>query len=350
MIPKISIIVPVFCAEKTLSLCIESLLNQTFTDFEIILIDDGSPDNCGKICDDYARKDVRVQSFHTENRGVSAARNLGLQVAKGKWIQFVDSDDWVDDTFLAYYLESSYIGCDICFTGYIQERGKNKSKEFFLNPGYYQGGNICDGIMYLYRRRLLGLTCNKLFRKEIIDKYDLRFNENMNSYEDELFVLMYCSHIRSLAILPGGKYHYVVYGNPSSLSSRKLPFIEIKGIAQLLYNAGKAISCRPDYSRFIKANYYWHIYDALREKYRFGGQKLSLEEEKEALFLCYDFVKDNQDSFFLFLKKKRRNFVQFLFLIKNYSWMHFVFRLYRVKCILSTSWKKIRNVIVSFYK
>lgn len=66
MIPKISIIVPVFRAEKTLSLCIESLLNQTFTDFEIILIDDGSPDNCGKICDDYARKDVRVQSFHTE--------------------------------------------------------------------------------------------------------------------------------------------------------------------------------------------------------------------------------------------------------------------------------------------
>ncbi len=88
MSSEISIIVPVFRAEKTLSLCIESLLNQAFTDFEIILIDDGSPDNCGKICDDYARRGSRIQVFHTENRGVNAARNLGLQVAKGKWIQF----------------------------------------------------------------------------------------------------------------------------------------------------------------------------------------------------------------------------------------------------------------------
>lgn len=87
MIPEISIIIPVFRAERTLSLCIESLLKQTFTDVEIILIDDGSPDDCGKICDDYARRDSRIQVFHTENRGVSAARNLGLQVARGKWIQ-----------------------------------------------------------------------------------------------------------------------------------------------------------------------------------------------------------------------------------------------------------------------
>ena len=98
--PKISVIVPVYKVEQYLHRCIDSILSQSFTDFELLLIDDGSPDNCGKICDEYTQKDSRVRVFHKPNGGVSSARNLGLDNAKGKWIAFIDSDDFVEKEYL----------------------------------------------------------------------------------------------------------------------------------------------------------------------------------------------------------------------------------------------------------
>ena len=94
--PKISVIVPVYNVEPYLRLCVNSILNQTFTDFELLLIDDGSTDYSGEICDEYASMDSRVKVFHTTNRGVSAARNLGINKASAEWITFVDSDDWME--------------------------------------------------------------------------------------------------------------------------------------------------------------------------------------------------------------------------------------------------------------
>ena len=100
----ISVIVPVYNTEKYLDECIQSILNQSFTDFELLLIDDGSTDRSGAICDQYAAKDERVRVFHTENGGVSSARNVGLDEAKGEWIAFVDSDDWVKSLFLENFI------------------------------------------------------------------------------------------------------------------------------------------------------------------------------------------------------------------------------------------------------
>ena len=99
--PKISVIVPVYKAEKYICRCVDSILAQTFTDFELLLIDDGSPDNSGAICDEYAASDSRVKVFHKENGGVSSARNVGLDNACGEWITFVDADDWIAETFIA---------------------------------------------------------------------------------------------------------------------------------------------------------------------------------------------------------------------------------------------------------
>ena len=96
----ISVIVPVYNTEKYLHRCVDSILAQTFTDFELLLIDDGSTDSSGAICDESAQKDSRVRVFHKENGGVSSARNLGLDKAKGKWVTFVDSDDWIKESFL----------------------------------------------------------------------------------------------------------------------------------------------------------------------------------------------------------------------------------------------------------
>ena len=94
--PKVSIIVPVYKAEKYLHRCVDSILAQTFTDWELLLIDDGSPDRSGDICDEYAKKDTRIRVFHKKNGGVSSARNLGLDNVQGEYVTFVDSDDWID--------------------------------------------------------------------------------------------------------------------------------------------------------------------------------------------------------------------------------------------------------------
>lgn len=99
--PKFSIIVPVYKVEQYLDRCIQSILKQTFTDFEVILVDDGSPDNCGVICDNYAAKDDRIVVLHQINQGLSAARNNGLDIARGEYICFVDSDDWIEHEMLA---------------------------------------------------------------------------------------------------------------------------------------------------------------------------------------------------------------------------------------------------------
>lgn len=107
--PKISIIVPVYKVEKYLHRCLDSIVAQTFTDWECILVDDGSPDGSGKICDEYAEKDGRFKVFHQENQGVSAARNKGLDNAKGEWIGFVDSDDWVSKEYFQIDYPKSYI-------------------------------------------------------------------------------------------------------------------------------------------------------------------------------------------------------------------------------------------------
>ena len=105
--PKISIIVPIYKTEQYLQRCIDSILAQTFTNFELLLIEDGSPDNSGKICDKYALKDSRIKVYHKENGGVSSARNLGLDHATGEWITFCDSDDWVNKDWLELFILNS---------------------------------------------------------------------------------------------------------------------------------------------------------------------------------------------------------------------------------------------------
>ena len=98
--PRLSVIVPVYKVEKYIHKCVDSILNQTFTDFELILVDDGSPDNCGRICDEYAEKDSRVRVIHKKNGGVSDARNVGVVESKGDYISFVDPDDWIETNAL----------------------------------------------------------------------------------------------------------------------------------------------------------------------------------------------------------------------------------------------------------
>ena len=121
--PKVSVIVPVYNVEKLLQRCIDSILAQTFTDFELLLIDDGSKDKSGEICDEYAAKDSRIRVFHKQNGGVSTARNIGIDKAQGEWIYFVDSDDIVLPSALGTFCSLIYSDSELVMAGfYTSER------------------------------------------------------------------------------------------------------------------------------------------------------------------------------------------------------------------------------------
>ena len=123
--PEISIIVPVYNTEKWLRRCVDSILAQTFKDFELLLIDDGSTDNSGTICDEYVGKDPRVRVFHKSNGGVSSARNLGLNNVRGKYIAFCDSDDWVENNYLSVLSDND----KCCYTVVIERHALNEQRK-----------------------------------------------------------------------------------------------------------------------------------------------------------------------------------------------------------------------------
>ncbi|MDE6447932.1 MAG: glycosyltransferase, partial [Muribaculaceae bacterium] len=134
--PKISIIVPIYKVERYLPECLDSIIRQTFTDWECILVDDGSPDNCGKICDEYAARDPRFRVIHQKNGGLSAARNSGISIAKAQYIGFVDSDDWIEaEMFQTLYNLIRQDDYDMAQVGIFNEyRGKSHRKQLVRTP------------------------------------------------------------------------------------------------------------------------------------------------------------------------------------------------------------------------
>lgn len=209
--PKISVIVPVYNAEQYISHCIECVLAQTFRDFELLLIDDGSTDNSGKICDEYEKKDSRIKVIHKINAGVSAARNDGINIALGTLVSFVDSDDWVEKDYLQTIIDN-LCDNDILFWGSVWhlEDGCSCSISFgnltFLD-------NVEQGLLFLLKNDIrinyLGFTWNKVFKKDIIDRYNIRFVENLSVSEDEVFTIDYCKHIKSMRVIENHIYHYL---------------------------------------------------------------------------------------------------------------------------------------------
>ena len=134
--PLLSVIVPIYNVEEYLEKCLDSIINQTYKNLEIILVDDGSPDKCPQICDEYAKKDDRIVVIHKENGGVSSARNLGLDIAKGEFITFVDSDDWIDETmYEKMMLKQAEENLDLVFTRYktIKNGSIKKIKELTMD-------------------------------------------------------------------------------------------------------------------------------------------------------------------------------------------------------------------------
>lgn len=243
--PIISIITPVYKVERFLPRCIESVLGQTFSNWEILLIDDGSPDDSGRICDKYTARDSRIKALHKKNGGPSSARNLGLEYASGKYIWFVDSDDWVEKDALQNILDTLlHRDADICFFG-LNTVSNTDTKPLFdyhaligghQNDVIYENKHECaQAIVNLEMCGGMGWTCNKWFKKSIIDKYHLRFDERFAIQEDHLFTLSYLLHTETILLTRCTPYNYVV--SEGSLLSKKHPYENIKQLNDAMYNA-----------------------------------------------------------------------------------------------------------------
>ena len=165
----ISIIVPIYNVEPYLRRCVDSLLRQTYEDFELILVDDGSPDSCGTICDEYAARDHRVRVIHKPNGGLSDARNAGMEIAKGQYIAFVDSDDWVAPEYLARLLAAlEGSNADICECDVLRTEGENPASAAAQSPReVFHTAAALEQLVHdgVFRQHVW----NKLYRREVIN-------------------------------------------------------------------------------------------------------------------------------------------------------------------------------------
>ena len=247
--PKISVIVPVYKVEPFIHRCVDSILAQSYADFTLILVDDGSPDSCGDICDDYAAKDSRIHVIHQKNGGLSAARNTGIDWAMGnsdsQWLAFVDSDDWVHPDYLRLLLEAAeQENCSISACGFYRSAGEpipEDPREAFssMEAEDYYCGECHDGIT--------AVAWNKLYHRSVLKK--LRYPVG-KLHEDEFTTYRAIFAAGRIAVMPVRLYAY--YQNPNGIMNaqwspkrmhmleafdQQIAFAREMGYTRLLYKA-----------------------------------------------------------------------------------------------------------------
>lgn len=220
--PLLSVIVPIYNVEAYLERCIKSIQKQSYENLEIILVDDGSKDNCALICDTYKSKDSRIKVIHKENGGLVSARKAGITVATGKYVTYVDSDDWIEPIMYEKLITAAISGnADVVTTGCIRDYG---------NHQVIENDTICEGIYYgkklyeeflpyiidincFYRSNISAHIWCKLFRRELALKYQLQVHNAINVFEDAAFTYPCLLNSKRVVVLKGNYYHYCIRKN-----------------------------------------------------------------------------------------------------------------------------------------
>lgn len=258
MLVTVSIIVPVYKAELFLERCVRSILRQTYGDWELILIDDGSPDNSGRLCDDFARDNARIKVIHKENGGVSSARNMGLDIAAGKWICFVDADDYIGDNYLEVLsfaksdliiLSSQNIGTD----GILLEEYE------LLDEISSKNRSTFEAIISSHLGSTLFKTpWAKIFKKNRIG--NLRFDKEVWIGEDTLFLYSYLCNIDSIEIHQGYKYYWQTSDESSKLKYLLTPQQSVLVLSKI-FDAYKKLGIKSPVGEISMFSYYFRITD-----------------------------------------------------------------------------------------
>ena len=199
----VSVIVPIYKIPEYLSCCIDSILAQTYPDFELILVDDGSPDDCGRICDDYAKRDNRIKVVHKVNGGLTSARNAGLEVAKGEWIMHVDGDDWIEPDMIESLIEAAQItGADMVigdFVKYGPSAGYNKLTTW---------GSDKKKSMSNYLAYTMTTIWGSIARRSLYADHSLKSPEGISYCEDFHLIVRLCHFANKIVNVHRPFYHY----------------------------------------------------------------------------------------------------------------------------------------------
>lgn len=240
---EVSIVIPVYNVEKYLNRCIESVINQTFSEIEVIVLNNGSTDNSLNMLKEYVKRDKRIRIIDNDNIGVSEARNIGIMEAKGKYIVFVDSDDWIDSNMIEIlYKNISINSCDLVMCTYVREFENHSKEKLFNLPevNLYVDNEVKEQLL----RKLvgpvgkelanpeyldaLGTVWAKMYKTSILKDKDLRFVDlkEIGSGEDTLFNIYVFNEVNKVILLNKPMYHYW-RGNSNSITSRYIPnFVE----------------------------------------------------------------------------------------------------------------------------
>ena len=295
-IPLVSIIVPVYKAERWLHHCVDSILVQTMGDFELLLIDDGSPDRSGEICDEYAAKDSRVRVFHKENGGVSSARNMGLENAYGEWISFVDADDFVEENYITELLDSVKNDESLVVSGL------KKEKNGIVIDCVEFSNEVIDKskIEVLFGERKIfeyGYPFSKLYRADILQDNNIRFNQDVHYAEDLLFLLEYLLHIDNIVFCDKCNYIYKV--DNSVLSQR--------------FNSFESEYCFfSEYSRLNKEIASKYGFIKTKESLRYGA--LALMRSLYSLYQNEQYDRDKRITILKQIKLEYKSFIKLYYL------------------------------------
>lgn len=299
---KLSIIIPVYNVECYLHQCIDSVLGSTFTNYELILVDDGSTDASGRICDEYAVKDKRIRVFHQENGGVSKARNVGIDNANAPWITFIDADDWISGTFLENLYKAVEEHPDIDFvqagcTNYRNGAIADVEQHYV----YYHGDNK-EKLFSEFR----GLAVSKLYKRTILNgKNKVRYDEKLPSLEDFLFTLDYIQYVNHYVFLSEEGYLYR-RDNEKSITnvqgkytySWALQLYKHMSRSIEAYISQNAIKRVPRHRREAVAKYMWLAINVL---YRMG-----ITKEERLQRLHHDFPQEEKRNLLYVEGKKNR--------------------------------------------
>lgn len=267
--PKLSIIVPVYNIENYIERCVRTILAQTFKDFELILIDDGSVDTSGELCDKLAKEDKRIYVIHKSNGGVSSARNYGLKIARGKYIMFCDGDDYVRTEWCQCMVDimnkNDNASMGICGYQFVDVQ----SDEILGNINYSEQDFICESkaaFWQIYMKNLLSMPWNKIYRTDIVKENNIEFDESLQYNEDLLFVLEYIKKSSSGFAICNSPLYFYVRGIEGSLTHRYVPDLwEIK--KRIFQEMDVVISQSGIDTKKIETDYYskgiWHIVSAI---------------------------------------------------------------------------------------
>lgn len=326
----VSVVVPVYNVEKYIARCIESILSQTYENLELILVDDGSPDQSGVICDDYANKDSRILVIHQKNAGVSAARNVGIDHAKGEHIFFVDSDDWIEPNHVESLLPID--DEDLVCGGFIQLI--HNQKDAYVSPA----SKICtcaewrENFWNFWLENAILPPWRSCYSAHILRENHIRFNCALSIGEDEHFNLQYIAHCRTIRFVSSCTYCYEIGGQASAM--QKWHPSRINTAVAL----SKAIEEMLQKREYLARWYYWH--GAIRHLDKWhqrstGTQKREVCKKMSECFNepyfreCLPYIRKNGtlderiEAFFMrrwlhSLYEPMYSFVVFLSKIKNY--------------------------------